>query len=41
MADRIVVLEGGKIVEEGGHSQLIALGGRYASMFEMQAANYR
>jgi ATP-binding cassette, subfamily B, bacterial len=41
MADRIVVLEGGKLVEEGTHPQLMALGGRYASMFEMQAASYR
>jgi len=41
MADRIVVLEGGRLVEEGNHSQLVALGGRYAEMFEMQAASYR
>jgi ATP-binding cassette subfamily B protein len=41
MADRIVVLEGGKLVEEGSHAQLLALGSRYAAMFEMQAANYR
>jgi ATP-binding cassette subfamily B protein len=41
MADRIVVLEGGRLVEEGSHPQLMALGGRYASMFEMQAASYR
>jgi ATP-binding cassette, subfamily B, bacterial len=41
MADRIVVLEGGKLVEEGTHAQLIASGGRYATMFEMQAASYR
>ena len=41
MADRIVVLEGGKLVEEGTHAELMARGGRYAGMFEMQAASYR
>jgi ATP-binding cassette, subfamily B, bacterial len=41
MADRIVVLEGGRLVEEGSHAHLMALGGRYAGMFEMQAASYR
>jgi ATP-binding cassette subfamily B protein len=41
LAGRIVVLENGKIAEQGSHDQLISLGGRYSSMFEMQAANYR
>jgi ATP-binding cassette subfamily B protein len=41
MADRIVVLAGGQLVEEGTHQQLMALGARYAEMFEMQAASYR
>jgi ATP-binding cassette subfamily B protein len=41
MADRIVVLESGRLVEEGSHQQLMVLGGRYAAMFEMQAASYR
>jgi ATP-binding cassette subfamily B protein len=41
MADRIVVLENGRIAEEGNHSVLIQLGGRYSEMFELQAASYR
>jgi ATP-binding cassette subfamily B protein len=41
MADRIVVLENGKISEDGTHETLASLGGRYAEMFEMQAASYR
>jgi ATP-binding cassette subfamily B protein len=41
MADRIVVLEGGRLVEEGTHDALLAQHGRYATMFEMQAASYR
>jgi ATP-binding cassette, subfamily B, bacterial len=41
MADRIVVLENGRIAEDGSHLELANLGGRYAEMFEMQAASYR
>jgi len=41
MADRIVVLENGRIAEEGDHDALTHLGGRYAEMFELQAASYR
>jgi ATP-binding cassette subfamily B protein len=41
MADRIVVFDDGRIAEEGTHDQLIALGGTYAHMFELQAAGYR
>jgi ATP-binding cassette subfamily B protein len=39
-ADRIVVLEGGRIVETGSHDQLIAHNGRYARMFDLQARYY-
>jgi ATP-binding cassette subfamily B protein len=41
MADRIVVLQDGCIVEEGHHTQLIAREGKYAEMFAIQASNYR
>lgn len=41
MADQIVVLADGKIAEQGSHSQLMALGRRYAEMFELQASSYR
>jgi ATP-binding cassette, subfamily B, bacterial len=40
-ADLIVVLDGGRIVEQGGHDQLFAAGGRYARLFSMQAAGYQ
>ena len=39
-ADKIVVLEGGRIVETGNHRELMALNGRYARMFDLQARYY-
>jgi ATP-binding cassette subfamily B protein len=41
IAHRILVLDDGEIREEGTHDDLLARGGLYASMFELQAANYR
>ncbi|MCC5866278.1 MAG: ABC transporter ATP-binding protein [Wenzhouxiangella sp.] len=40
-ADRIAVIEAGRIIEFGSHAELIALNGRYARLFELQAAAYR
>jgi ABC-type multidrug transport system fused ATPase/permease subunit len=39
-ADRICVLEGGRVVELGSHDELMALGGRYRTMFDLQAARF-
>jgi ATP-binding cassette, subfamily B, bacterial len=39
-ADRIIVLVGGRITEDGDHAALIALGGTYARMFGLQASGY-
>jgi ATP-binding cassette, subfamily B, bacterial len=41
MADRILVLKDGRIAEEGAHSELMARGGGYAQMYELQASRYR
>ncbi len=41
MADTIVVLDGGAIIERGSHDELVAAGGRYATLFALQARGYR
>ncbi len=41
MADQVLVLDGGRIVEAGSHAELMARGGHYASLYEMQAGRYR
>jgi ATP-binding cassette subfamily B protein len=41
MADLIVVLNGGQVVEVGSHQELLALGGLYAELFALQAQSYR
>jgi ATP-binding cassette subfamily B protein len=41
MADRIIVLKEGTVVEDGSHDSLVSLGGLYAELFEMQAKGYR
>jgi ATP-binding cassette subfamily B protein len=41
MADQIAVLERGRIIEQGSHEQLMALGGQYAQLFALQARGYR
>ncbi|HEX9705287.1 MAG TPA: ABC transporter ATP-binding protein, partial [Gemmatimonadales bacterium] len=41
MADRILVLQGGELVEQGTHEELVARKGLYAELFSLQAAGYR
>ena len=41
MADRILVLSDGRVEASGTHDDLLAAGGRYAELFELQAAGYR
>src|SRR5438132_1001943 len=40
-ADRILVFEEGSLIDSGTHEALLALGGRYAELFNLQAASYR
>lgn len=41
MAHHISVLEEGQLIEEGSHEGLVALKGKYAEMFDIQAKSYR
>jgi len=41
MADRIFVIEEGRVTEEGSHDALLALGGLYAKLFTLQAESYK
>ena len=41
MADRIFVIEHGRIAEAGSHAELLAAGGTYARLFTLQAESYR
>jgi len=41
MADRILVLDKGELIEIGSHEELLIKGGRYAELFDLQAMGYR
>jgi len=41
MADRILVLENGQLIESGSHEELLAVNGRYAELFRLQARGYQ
>ena len=41
MADRILVLDEGSVIEDGSHEALVAKGGQYAELFALQAEGYR
>jgi len=40
LADRIAVVEGGRVVEQGTHEELMAVGGRYRTMYDLQASRF-
>jgi ATP-binding cassette subfamily B protein/ATP-binding cassette subfamily C protein len=40
-ADHIVVLDQGRVLERGDHASLVEAGGRYATLFDLQARGYR
>jgi ABC-type multidrug transport system fused ATPase/permease subunit len=40
LADRVLVLQGGRLVEEGTHEELLARGGEYAALYSLQAGQY-
>jgi ABC-type multidrug transport system fused ATPase/permease subunit len=41
MANRILVLQGGELMDQGTHEELVARGGLYAELFSLQAAGYQ
>ncbi|AUB40640.1 ABCB-BAC, ATP-binding cassette, subfamily B, bacterial [Nostoc flagelliforme CCNUN1] len=41
MADKILVIENGEVIEQGTHEELLEVGGRYAKLFLLQAAGYQ
>ncbi len=41
MADKIILIDKGKIVENGSHHELLRKRGKYAQLFKMQAEGYR
>ncbi len=41
MADKIMVIEAGQVVEQGTHEELLKAGGQYAKLFWLQAAGYQ
>jgi len=41
MADRIIVLQNGMVIEDGSHQELVVRAGLYAELFALQAEGYR